>query len=171
MHDITLNEISHGTLEISCTCRRHHFRTTHVTQQDTDRTSSGLHVRLPVPQPGTWRTQHDNGRGMCQGHSTTCSLCVSLPARRACCMDTLLYGWMCVWFCVDLRHGFMPVMSIHLMLMRVCMQVCMHVCVYVCKNSCTYVCVYECMTPPGPLPLPWKVPDPSPRAWDRALAG
>ena len=72
---------------------------------------------------------------------------------------------------VDLRHGFMPVMSIHLMLMRVCMQVCMHVCVYVCKNSCTHVCVYECMTPPGRLPLPWKVPDPSPRAWDRALAG
>ena len=24
---------------------------------------------------------------------------------------------------------------------------------------------------PGPLPLPWKVPNPSPRAWDRALAG
>ena len=26
-------------------------------------------------------------------------------------------------------------------------------------------------TPPGPRLLPWKAPNPSPRAWDRALAG
>ena len=46
----------------------------------------------------------------------------------------------------------------------------MWVCMYVCM--CVYVCMYACMShPPGALPLPWKVPNPSPRAWDRASAG
>ena len=45
------------------------------------------------------------------------------------------------------------------------------------KNTCTeqrsasHIARYMLLLSPGPLPLPWKVPNPSPRAWDRALAG